>query len=39
MVAAMYMARLYCFDEACGEHAIAEAQTLDQLDALACDCR
>jgi hypothetical protein len=39
MMAAMYMARLICSDEACGENAIAEAQTLDQLDGLACDCR
>jgi hypothetical protein len=39
MMAAMDMARLICSDEACGEHATAEAQTLDQLDALACDCR
>lgn len=34
----VYSARLICSEEACGEAALAEAETLEELDALACDC-
>lgn len=34
----MYIARLICSDEACAERVLAEAGTLEELDALACDC-
>lgn len=34
----MYVVRLICSDEVCTEEALAEAETLDELEALACDC-
>jgi hypothetical protein len=34
----MYVARLICSDEACAAEAIAEAQTLAELDTFVCDC-
>jgi hypothetical protein len=35
----VYVARLICSDEACAEQALAEAQTLEELETLVCDCR
>jgi hypothetical protein len=32
------MIRLICSEEACAKEALAEAETLDKLEALACDC-
>ncbi|MDQ3850564.1 MAG: hypothetical protein M3296_08125 [Actinomycetota bacterium] len=32
------MARLICSDEACAEEALVEAQTLEELECLACEC-
>ena len=29
---------MICSDEACADEALAEAQTLEELDLLACDC-
>ena len=34
----MYFARLICSDEDCAERVLAEAETVEQLDALACEC-
>jgi hypothetical protein len=34
----MYIARLICSDEGCGEQALAEARTVAELETLACDC-
>jgi hypothetical protein len=34
----MYIARLVCSDAACAEEALAEAQTLEELDTFVCDC-
>jgi len=36
----VYIARLICSDEACAERAITqiEVATLEELEALACDC-
>ena len=34
----MYIARLVCSDDACAGEALTEARTLEQLDALVCDC-
>lgn len=34
----MFVARLICSDEACAEERVAEVETLEELDALACDC-
>jgi hypothetical protein len=34
----MYIARLICSDEACADRIVAEADTLEELDALACEC-
>jgi hypothetical protein len=34
----MLVARLICSDPACAERFEAEAATLEELDALACDC-
>jgi hypothetical protein len=34
----MYIARLICSDEACAERIVTEADTLEELDAMACEC-
>jgi hypothetical protein len=34
----VYIARLICSDEACAERLVEEAQTLEELEAMACDC-
>lgn len=34
----MYLARIICSDSACAERAVVEAETLEELDALLCDC-
>lgn len=34
----VYIARLICSDEACAERLVHEADTLDELEALACEC-
>lgn len=34
----MYTARLVCSDDACADEALAEAPTLEELDAFVCDC-
>lgn len=34
----MYIARLICSDETCAERAVSEAETLEELEALACEC-
>ena len=34
----MYIARLICSDEACAERVLAEVETLEELDVLACEC-
>ena len=34
----MWIARLICSDEGCPEELKAVAETLAELDALACDC-
>jgi hypothetical protein len=35
----VYVARLICSDEACAEQALAQAQTLEELETLVCGCR
>ena len=34
----MYIVRLICSDEYCADEVMAEAQTLEELDLLVCDC-
>jgi len=34
----VYVARLICSGEACAEQALGDAQTLEELDAIVCDC-
>lgn len=34
----MYIARLICSDESCAERLVAEAETLEELGAMACEC-
>jgi hypothetical protein len=34
----MFTARLVCSDDGCAEERIAEAATVAELEALACDC-
>jgi hypothetical protein len=38
MLPCVYVARLICSDEACADETFGEAQTLEELDALVCDC-
>ena len=34
----MYVARLTCSDQECAESIVAEAETLAELETLACEC-
>ena len=34
----MYIARVICSDEECADWLVVEAETLDELEALACEC-
>ena len=38
MLPCVYVARLICSDELCVDEALGEAPTLEELDALVCDC-
>jgi hypothetical protein len=38
MLRCVYVARLICSDESCATHARGDAQTLEELDTLVCDC-
>jgi hypothetical protein len=38
MLPCVYVARMVCSDESRAEQALGDAQTLEELEALVCDC-
>jgi hypothetical protein len=38
MLPCVYVARLICSDEACAAQALGDAQTLEELATIVCDC-